>query len=773
MDEEAARIPLDGAWTLAYGPADEAVAPDAPELGRWPAIPARVPGNIEIDLTSAGLIADPRVGDAAWAVRAWEDRDWWYRRRFELPASLIGSAIELVCEGLDCFAEVWINGMRIGASSNALITQRFAASGALRAGTNEIAIRIASAVREGRRRVPTASEFHTHAFGWESLAVRKPPHQYGWDILPRLALGGIYRPIRLEVVPPVRLREVLWSTRTLDAAARSARVVVRWDAALPPQAISRWRWRLRLSRGSRPAWSHEAPVSGAHGHVAAALTDIEPWWPRGWGEPALYAASIELIDDQGTVRARDERRIGLRTVELRRAEADSASDGDFGLVVNGERLFARGTNWVPLDALHARDQEHRAATLDLLWRSGSNVVRMWGGNRYEDDAVFDWCDEHGILIWQDFALACAVYPQGEEMRAALAEEAAQVIRRLRNHPCLGLWCGGNETDEAHLWAGVDQDPDSDVLSREVLADAVRLHDPLRPYLPSSPYLSRATRSSGVAVEAHLWGARDDWLSPYFVDTRASFIGEMGWHGCPAPASLARMQPPGTELFPVAGNPLWLPQAVCATAEDRAHAWMLDLVGRQAALVTCDPLDTLDAFTVASQTAQAEALKTWIEVARARKGRMWGLLWWNLRDGWPVITNSIVDYFGNRKLAFPVVAAAQAEVVVLVERARDGWHRVLAVNDRLQPARLAIRIEDEDGSALLSRQLEVPANAVAEVGVIAEIRTHALWIARWSGDAEGANHFLAGPRPWRLADLRRWYARLGLRADGFAAALSAR
>jgi beta-mannosidase len=596
--------------------------------------------------------------------------------------------------------------------------------------------------------------------------VRKAAHEYGWDILPRLVLGGLTRGVRIEAVAPARIREAYWGTKSVDVAKGRARFHVVWDAAIPAEAIGTWRLRLRLERHGRVVWSQERLLSGAHG-VAGTEIEAALWWPRGWGDPALHDGVIELVDTAGVVRASDRRRVGLRTVQLRRADAVGGSRGDFCLIVNGERLFARGTNWVPLDALHSRDHLHRDATLDLLWRSGGNCVRMWGGSIYEDDEVYDWCDEHGILVWQDFALACAIYPQDEPMRRALAVEAEAVVKRLRHHACLALWCGGNETDVVTHWAGLGQDPNHDVLSREVLPAAVRTHDPLRDYLPSSPYLSPAEMAGAPVVEDHLWGPRDDWLGTYFTSSRACFVSEIGWHGCPAAASLAAMQPEGTALWPIDGNPAWLPQAVCGVAEDRAHAYRLPLLAKQAALACSGATERLEDFVFASQVSQAEALKAFIEGARARKGAMWGLLWWNLRDGWPVISDAIVDYFGRRKLAFAVVARAQAEVVVIVEQPVDGRHRVVAVNDRLRPATIRARVTDEDGRALLERELTVAANGTVELGTIARHEAHAMWRIAWSGEAEGSGHFLCGPRPWRLADLRRWYAALGIAGDGCA------
>lgn len=750
---------LDGAWTLRGGPGAD--VPQRPEgLESLRALPATVPGNVEIDLHAAGMAPDPLVAPNTWDYVRFETWAWWYERAFDADASLLAGRCDLVLEGLDCIGSVWLNGVHLGDTANALVAHRLDATAALRPGRNVVQIRVSSGLREARAAGggPVATTHQTT--GFESLRLRKAAHQFGWDIMPRLLSAGLWRPVRLEAVPACVVADAYWATIAADPAARTATVVVDWSLRLPDQGWERFSVRVLLD-GAEVA---RAGVCAQRGRRVLRLRDVDLWWPRGWGEARLHEARIELLDAAGVCVHADVRRIGIRTVRLARSEAlDGAGNGDFALVVNNQRLYARGTNWVPLDALHSRDGSHLDAALAMLADLGCNTVRMWGGNVYESEAFFDWCDANGMLVWQDFAFGCGVYPQDDAFAAAVADEAETVVRRLRHRPCLALWCGSNETDQAVEWAwpGLRLDPNRDRITRRVLAQAVADHDPARDYLHSSPYLSPAVHAGGGQPEDHLWGPRDDFKGAYYAASPARFVSECGYHGMPSRSSLERMLPAGTPLWPFVGNPGLLPLAVKPLPGEAGYDYRIALVARQAAqLIGREPAG-IDELITASQLSQAEALKFLIERWRAGKGRTGGLLWWNLRDGWPIISDAIVDWYGGRKAAYGVIRACQQDVVVLVEEAVAGQHRVLAVNDTLRPLRLGVAIDRLGGAPLWSGDAVVPANASLP---LCHLPTAAdapqCWRLRWSGDVAGTNHHIAGARPWPLASLTAWYRELG-------------
>ncbi|MGD0091346.1 MAG: sugar-binding domain-containing protein [Planctomycetota bacterium] len=797
-------LSLNGTWQLAFGQQSEdgpqapedlprfltrlymeadgpPAAEDLPQTG-WTALPATVPGNVELDLLAAGLIKEPAQGNHIYALREYETCEWWYSRRFGSPPLGAGQRAELVFEGLDCLGTVWLNGRLLGRTDNMFIAQRFDVTGLLRAGAeNELAVRIASAVLAGRRSRIAASEYAFRT-NWESLHVRKAPHMYGWDILPRLVSAGLWRAVHLDVLEPTRFRTVYWTTLAVDAEQRTARVQADWDFVSGQSDPAGLRLRTTLERHGAPAYRAEQTVLGTHGRSRLELKDVDLWWPRGQGEPALYKATLELLSAEGQVLATDCTQVGLRTIELRRTDVTTAEEpGEFVFVVNGEKVFCKGTNWVPLDALHSRDPKHLPAACALLADLNCNMVRCWGGNVYEDHAFFDFCDAQGIMVWQDFALACALYPQTDEFAAKMRAEAEAVVTKLRNHPSLALWAGNNEIDECYSWTGMGLDPNTDRLSRQVLPEALRRLDPVRPYLPSSPYRSpelvRRGNNWELEPEQHLWGPRDDFKGPFYTKSLAHFVSEIGYHGCPNRRSLEEFLDPEF-LWPWQNNEQWLTHAVRPHPAEDAYDYRIPLMSKQIEVLFERVPEELNDYIVASQFVQAEALKFFIERWRAGKWRRTGLLWWNLRDGWPVISDAIVDYYGRKKLAYEYVKRIQANVCAIVTQASapavaqaaarlsspTGYHPLLVVNDTLERVCGQAVVTDADTEdVLFDSAFEAERNGQVVLGAIAAPAQPAMWLLEWtcSGGAPQRNHYLAGPRPFLLQQYKGWLRKMGL------------
>ncbi|HUU59476.1 MAG TPA: glycoside hydrolase family 2 [Phycisphaerae bacterium] len=757
------RISLNGTWSLHYCPDDENAPCRPADLDRpdLPEIPAAVPGNVELDLIAAGKLEPPEVGNNIYGLRDLEAYQWWYSRPFAPPQIPEGCRIELVFEGLDCIASVWLNRRQVGEGDNMLVAQRFDVTDALRrGGANELAVKIAPAALEGRRHRPDPVE-HAAGLNWESLSVRKAPHMYGWDIMPRAVSAGIWRDVYLEVLPPTRWRSVYWATPRTDPAARTASVLLNWDFMTDRPDVDPLRIRVTLARDGRIALRDERPVVGTHGSRQFTVEDADLWWPRGYGRPALYDATVELLDGEGELVDTHTCRIGLRTVVLERTDATLPDEpGEFVFRVNGEKVFCKGTNWVPLDAFHSRDAAHRDRTFEMLVDLHCNMVRCWGGNVYEDHAFFDLCDEHGVMVWQDFAMACAVYPQTDAFAAAIRREAEAVVNKLRNHPSLVLWAGNNEVDQAYGWAGLALDPNTDRLSRAVLPEVVRRCDPYRCYLPSSPYISPDVHRRGdqsLCPEQHLWGPRDDFKGPFYVESPAHFVSEIGYHGCPDRRSLEQFLEPDS-LWPWQDNEQWLTHCVRAHPEAHGCDYRVPLMARQIAVLFGAVPDNLDDFILASQISQAEALKFFIERWRSGKWRRTGILWWNLRDGWPILSDAIVDYYSRRKLAYAYVQRVQADVCVICREPERGRCEVVAVNGTLGDAAGTAWVRDADGGSILREtDFAAAANGVSSIGRVPEAPSPAMWLIEWrcGGGSTHRNHYLAGPRPFRLEDYRRW------------------
>ena len=765
-----AQLSLNGAWKLSYWPEPDSGAQrtlPAPAMAQT--VTATVPGNCELDLVRAGILPPPEIGLNARAFRPYEGYQWLYEKAFEAPAVADGGRAVLVFDGIDTLADVFLNGVRIGETDNMLVAHRFDVTERLKPGTNVVQVLLRSVLLDAKTK--TLGELgYTMQGGAEGEPYRKAGHMGGWDIFPRLFVSGLWRDVRVETQGPIRIDQTSWIVKSIDRAARRAELVGACRIDLPFAELDRAQVTVGLCRAGKVVAQQTFKARHFQQSFALSVSDAAFWWPRGFGEPALYEAFVEVVGADGTRRARHAERIGLRTVELVRDDIYGPDrPGQFLFKVNGEPLYVRGANWVPLDALHGRAAERLLPTLELFRDLNCNMIRVWGGGVYEPDAFFDWCDENGVLVWQDFMTGCSMFPFDPDYQRRTREEAIQVVLRFRNHPSLALWSGNNENDGAPRWrlgdsAAIRWDPTEDVTSRVTLPAVVREFDVTRPYLPSSPYYSpdvvagRATPS-----EEHLWGARAYYKVPFYTNAPCWFASEMGYHGCPNRASLERMMTPD-HVYPwtkVTGkdpkrdyhwNEEWQFKA--------SDAWLNGFGFRRNSLMTNQvklqfgdvPTD-LDDFILASQIVQAEAMKTFVELFRSQKfTRKNGLIWWNVRDGWPQISDAVVDYYGGKKRAYDAIRNVQHDQLVLV---RDD-HAVVAVNDTLKPVSGTVRIVDrESGRTLFEATYAVPSNAAKVIGSVDWTGQGFLDIAYEQGGESHTNGFLYGEPPFDFEKVKAW------------------
>jgi beta-mannosidase len=263
-------------------------------------------------------------------------------------------------------------------------------------------------------------------------------------------------------------------------------------------------------------------------------------------------------------------------------------------------------------------------------------------------------------------------------------------------------------------------------------------------------------------EQHLWGPRDDFKGPFYTKSLAHFVSEIGYHGCPDRRTLEQFLD-AEYLWHWQDNDQWLTHAVRPHRAMTDFNYRIPLMAKQIAVLFNSVPDNLDDFILASQISQAEALKFFIERWRQGKWRRTGILWWNMRDGWPIISDAIVDYYYRKKLAYVYVKRIQTDVCAICSEPEDGKHLLIVVNDTRRSATGHISVHDADSNRLLFEvHFEVEANGKTMVGSIPQSAQHALWLIRWT-TADGTsyrNHYLAGPRPFNLEDYRRWLATLG-------------
>lgn len=781
-------LSIDGVWQLYYFPQGSLEVQNPNQLAQagLSAIAAQVPGNVELDLQHAGRLSEPFFAGNILELRRLENYEWWYQRKVMVPEEFAGQSCELVFVGLDTFATVWINGARIGDSAKMLVEQVFDVTRELHPGEeNVFTVRLASAMEEARK-----ITYDMGQMSWEhrmeGMHIRKAPHMWGWDIMPRLVSAGIWRPVFIRTRPIYAIDQLyVW---TKQANPDEATVSLRFQLRMPEADLEGMAVHVHGVCQDHE-FSYEWPVEFIADSFHIPIRQPRLWWPKGYGEANLYTLRVQLRKNDRILAERSES-IGIRKLLVERTEIAgqawaseplSASSGrsdipispssHFVISVNGVPIMVKGTNWVPLDALHSRDHARLNQVLTLVEDLGCNMIRCWGGNVYESEAFFDWCDSHGVLIWQDFAFACCIYPQSERFLEQVRQEVTKVVTRLRNHACLALWCGDNEIDMVYLSEG--RDPQRNRLTREVIPQVLECHDPHRHYLPSSPYTPPAVTSLPDAwqrtPEQHLWGPRGYFKSSFYTHHSAHFIGEIGYHGCPNVSSLQRFLSKD-HLWPWRENEEWQIHSVYHWNHTVIERDRIQLMANQVRELFGMIPDDLETFALASQITQAEAKKFFIESIRLRKWSTSGILWWNLIDGWPQFSDAVVDYYFAKKLAYAYIRRVQQPVCVMIGEAGTGKYLSIVVgNDSQAEAKGSFRVWESDrGETILQDTFQVPANQNWQVG---RIRTYArqqcLFLIEWEINQEKfGNHYLVGTPPFNLRGYINWLSAIAALPHSF-------
>ena len=669
--------------------------------GEWRA--ARVPGSVHTDLLANRLIEDPFYRDNERKLQWVGKTDWEYRTTFDVsPALLQRRHLELVFEGLDTYADVFLNDRPVLAADNMFRTWRVDAKGALRAGANVLRVRFRSPINEVLPRMK--------ALGYELPAAndqgektsphtRKAPYQYGWDWGPRFVTSGVWRPVTLEAWDDARLADLRVSQDRLgrDSAQLTAEVEVvsagGADAVIvvedPADRRVSARQAVRLS-------------AGAH-RFALKLSVPNPqlWWPAGMGAQKLYTLRARL---RVGARAADElsTRVGLRTVELRQ-QPDQAGKS-FMFVVNGVPVFAKGANWIPADSFPERvTRERYRRLLESARDANMNMLRVWGGGYYEADDFYDLCDELGLLVWQDFMFACSMYPGDEKFLESVRAEAADNVRRLRNHPSVALWCGNNEVETAWQHWGWKQSlpaklwDDYKKLVHGVLPEVVAEHDPARAYWPSSPSSNLEEDPDSQRMgDIHYW---EVWHAsrPFseYERQRPRFMSEYGFQSFPS------IETVGAYTVP-ADHDIESPVMLAHQKHPRGNQLIREYMLRDYP----EPKD-FESFLYVSQVLQAEGIRVGAEHLRRIMPHNMGSLYWQLNDCWPVASWSSVDYFGRWK-ALQFYARRFYAPLLVSPRAAGERVEIHVVSDRAEPtpARLVVTLLDFGGRSLSSAEKEV-------------------------------------------------------------------
>ncbi len=745
-------IPL-GGWSLAIIPNEtvrreklEFVTADEVKNNPYGVIRAEVPGNFELDMMREGLLPDLYYGDNILKAQALENRHLWYAAEFETEPHADRDAF-LCFEGIDTAAEIFLDGEYIGFSENMFVPFEHRLADTEKTRHSVVVHILPALIRARKYRLPASAA--SLSFNCDALKLRKAPYMFGWDIMCRIVSAGLWKPVTVEYRPKDRIEDVFLYPRALseDHAQMRCRIAL----TLTGDFASEYSYRVEGKCRGR-AFTFDRPLMSVEALDGFGIDDPYLWYPKNYGEQNLYDIAVSLYHN-GTLCDTKKMRIGLRIVELERTST-AGDDGKFVIKVNGRKIFCMGSNLVPTDAFPSRMKNYTARQNEMLADLGCNIVRCWGGNVYPDDDFYDFCDEHGILVWQDFAMACGRYPEDARMRALLDEEVTHIVRKFRNHTSLAVWAGDNECDDAQPKQFLNGrrcnavDPNLNALTRGVIPFVLRNEDPTRPYLPSSPYTdSTAFTLQKRESEQHLWGPRDFFKGDFYVNSTAHFASETGYHGCPSPESLKKFISP--EHLDKMGDgkrsddPEWmLHSSTFRTDEAAPFNYRNSLMIRQVERLFGEASKDLDTFALQSQISQAEAKKFFIEHFRCAKWRRTGIIWWNLIDGWPQVSDAVVDWYGTKKLAYFYIKRSQQPFCMMFDEPEDGKIRLKAANDTQREVRVSYNVTElSSGATVLKDECAVPADGLAALDAIEEV-PGAFYLIEWTGNETGRNHYTA-------------------------------
>ncbi len=698
---EPIRLPLNTGWT--FREANE---------GKW--MNATVPGCVHTDLMDNKIIPDVYWGNNADSVKWIENKDWEYKTSFTADEKLMDREfIDLIFEGLDTYADVFVNETKVLEASNMFIGYTVNVKPYISRGTNTLRIYFYSAInkalplyRASNVKYPADNDDSETKI---SVFTRKAAYQYGWDIAPRMVGCGIWRPVKLEAWSGVKINSV--SFKPVKITTKKAK----YDAEInlstanngPLQIIvrdyengERTAKKLLLNADNR-TMKIKIPVN---------IKNPEMWWPNGSGVQPMYDIDIDIAAGNNLYKCTAS--IGVRTVEV--INSPDQTGKSFYLKVNGLPMYMKGANYVPMDLFPSRISTNDYLKLFAAVKQANfNMIRVWGGGIYESDEFYRFADENGILIWQDFMFSGCMYPSDSSFMAQVKQEAEYNVKRLSNHPSLALWCGNNEiqvawdnwgwqkkyninTEEAaKMYSGYKK------IFHELLPSIIAKSDSGRFYFPSSPQSNWGNANALKSGDNHYWGVwhGEEPVESYLTNI-PRFTSEFGLPSLPGINTLARYVDPDKLKLD----------------NDAVNSRMRSYKGlgllKKYTENNYGPVTNLEEFWYKSNILQAEAITKAIEAQRASKPFCMGSLYWQLNDCWPGITWSSINWNGEYK-ALQYAAAEAFQPVLITQKKENNNIKLVIINDRAEDiqAKITLRLINFKGDVAWNKvyKLKLKAN----------------------------------------------------------------
>ena len=714
-------LSLNGTWALAHCAVGEGCFDAFRSL---PTIPCPVPGAVHEAFIGAGIIPEPLKDRNDEACRWLETQEFWVSRAFTLAQEALRPRMLLTFAGLDTEADIWLNGECLGHCSNAFIAHEFDVTGIVRAGGNELVVRIDQGLQEVLDKPMLEMGQMWNNAQPRRAWMRKPQYVNGWDWTIWLPTCGIWQDVTLTGYEGAYLTDVFaHAAEGSLIQGETARVLVEMETQVLAPGRYYADWLVQDAEGARVAGGSYEVMQG-HDVIDVRIPQARLWQPRGFGEAHLYQLTVFLTDERHRCCQRVRRTFGLRTVSIRE-EALGGGESGFTFVINGHPVFCKGANVVPADCLLGRvTAEKEQHLVNLAAEANMNMLRVWGGGVYATEAFLEACDRAGIMVWHDFMYACGYYPDHDpEFYANITHEAEEAVRRLRNHASVIGWSGNNEVQEMYL-SQISWKPAfpfyGERIYTELLPRIVREMHPGAVYRESSPLGDPKDPAGCTVGDQHIWHFTHRPNDPHyldlwrFTDFPVKFLSEFGVIGAMTRETTeACLSPEHRDP----DDPVWLFHTNDSQEHGLLNRFMEVYFGGYRGL-------SLQQYILRSQAIQAEILRHIYDEFRARKFVCSGLLFWTLGDDMGIHNWSLIDYGSGtaescrRKPAYFAMKRAMAKVAPVIrgyevqsfrgmKEWREHWENspepltIWGVNDTLeaQPARLLWRVMTVRGTVL--------------------------------------------------------------------------
>ena len=679
-------------------------------LTNW--YPATVPGVVHTDLLQNKIIEDPFFRLNERGLQWIDKEDWVYETCFTLAADMMRKEnMELVFEGLDTYADVYLNDECILKANNMFRRWSIPVRQYIREENNILKVYFHSPVKIDVPKwdalpyqYPASNDQSENGGLFNkkiSIFARKAGYHYGWDWGPRLVTSGIWRPVYIRAWSDLRINDVFIEQKEVGAGRAVIAGHVELDAdkdmngvlvTITDEVTGRvlGEWQADLKRGTNRVT------------VDFVLHKPKLWWSNGLGEPFLYRFRTDIIAGGELLDSKTER-VGIRSLKV--VHQPDKDGHTFYIELNGRPVFAKGANYIPLDNFLPRvtPENYKRTILDAAGVN-MNMLRVWGGGIYENDVFYDLCDEHGIMIWQDFMFACSMYPAEGALLDNIHQEAVDNVKRLRNHACIALWCGNNECQDA--WLGWGWKREIERQNKEyadkiwaqyrqqyhvTLPGVVREYAPGTFYWPSSPFAFEGEMSGTTDGDRHYWSV---WhgkapISDYDSE-KSRFFSEYGFQSFPEFESVKRYAP-YPEDWDIRSEVMMSHQRGGDHANGLIETYLLNEYKK--------PRD-FRAFLYMNHVLQGDAIKTAIESHRRQMPYNMGTLFWQHNDCWPVASWASRDYYGRWKAQHYYVRKAYDDILISPVVEGDDL-KVYAVSDRLEntSGRLQLQVCQFDGTVV--------------------------------------------------------------------------